>query len=100
MSFQRLKSFMPRSLYGRAALIVLVPIVTIILVVSIVFVQRLYENVTRQMTEAVAQEMRLIVSVFENGAQSLEEARAVAEPLGIAISEMGAPDADRRGWDH
>jgi hypothetical protein len=45
-----LKSYAPRSLMGRAALILLLPIVTIQLVVGVVFIQRHYENVTRQMT--------------------------------------------------
>ena len=59
---QFLKRFMPRSLFGRAALILLVPIGTILLVMSIVFIQRLYEDVTRQMTEGVANEIVLILS--------------------------------------
>ena len=49
----RLKSFLPRSLYGRAALILILPIVTIQLVVSINFIQRHFEGVTRQMTRGV-----------------------------------------------
>jgi two-component system, OmpR family, osmolarity sensor histidine kinase EnvZ len=47
-----LKSFLPRGLYGRAALILIVPIVTIQLVVSLAFIQRHFEGVTRQMTRA------------------------------------------------
>jgi two-component system, OmpR family, osmolarity sensor histidine kinase EnvZ len=47
----------PRGLYGRAALILVVPIVTIQLVVSIMFIQRHYEAVTRQMTESIVLEI-------------------------------------------
>ena len=45
-----LKPFLPRGLYWRAALIVFVPVLTILLVVSLAFIQRHYEGVTRQMT--------------------------------------------------
>ena len=35
-----LKPFLPRSLFGRAALILIVPTVTIQLIVSVAFIQR------------------------------------------------------------
>ena len=54
----RPRSILPRGLYGRALLILVVPIVTIQLVVSIAFIQRHFEAVTRQMTEGVLIEMR------------------------------------------
>lgn len=55
-----LKSIMPRGLYGRAALILIVPIVTIQLVVSITFIQRHFEKVTRQLTQGAVAELRLL----------------------------------------
>jgi two-component system, OmpR family, osmolarity sensor histidine kinase EnvZ len=80
-------SFLPRSLYGRAALILIVPIVTIQLVVSITFIQRHFERVTEQMTESVAREIRLLRSEVDS-ASSLDEAQArmaaMTWPLGIA----------------
>ncbi|MCA0205142.1 MAG: two-component sensor histidine kinase [Proteobacteria bacterium] len=45
-----LKPIFPRGLYWRAALIVFVPVTTILLVVSLSFIQRHYDGVTRQMT--------------------------------------------------
>ena len=62
MSFQWLKRFMPRSLYGRAALILILPVVTVQLVVSIVFIKRHFEGVTEQMTRVAALEVRLILN--------------------------------------
>ena len=44
MIVRGLKDWMPRSLYWRAALILLVPVMTILLVVTVVFIQRLYED--------------------------------------------------------
>ena len=84
-----LKEWMPRSLYGRAALILLVPVMVILLVVTVVFIQRLYEGVTEQMTVSVAQEMRLILDRVERApdvTSALESALEVAAPLGIEIS--------------
>ncbi len=95
-----LKDWMPRSLYGRAALILLVPVMAILLVVTIVFVQRLYEGVTQQMTGAVAHEIHLILDRIETAPEDgiLIAAIEVATPLGIEITR-GAEDAvDRREW--
>ena len=58
----KLKSLLPRSLYGRAALILIVPIVVIQMVVSISFIQRHYEGVTRQMTRSILVELQYILA--------------------------------------
>ncbi len=52
---------MPRGLYGRAALIMLVPLVALQIVVSIVFIQRHFEDVTRQMTRGVVKDLELLI---------------------------------------
>ena len=61
-----IKRYLPRSLYGRAALILLVPIVTIQLVVSFAFIQRLYEDVTAQMTQNISVELQLLLDIVES----------------------------------
>ena len=93
----RLKDWMPTSLYWRATLILLVPVMTILLVVTVVVFQRLYEDVTRQMTMTVVQQVRLVVERLE-GEEDVAQALEIASPLGIEIS-TGAPlDRDRRAW--
>lgn len=57
MSFHWLKRYMPRSLYGRAALILLAPVVVLQLVVSFAFTQRQLVDVTTQMTLNVVREI-------------------------------------------
>lgn len=47
---RRLKMILPRSLYGRTALILIVPLIVVQVVLSVVFIQRHYERVTAQMT--------------------------------------------------
>lgn len=97
--FAWLKQFMPRGLYGRAALILLVPIVTLQLVVSVVFIQRHFNRITIQMTEAVVAEVSLIVSQI-NGAASLDgalmAAKGIAGPLDTQVALPAEPVITRR----
>ena len=78
-------SILPRGLYGRAALILIVPIVTIQLVVSITFIQRHFERVTEQMTESLAQELRFVLrEIAAEG--SLPDAQMRAAALAYAMA--------------
>jgi two-component system, OmpR family, osmolarity sensor histidine kinase EnvZ len=52
-----LKSILPRGLLGRAGLILLVPVLTILVVVWYVFIERHYDGVTRQMVGEFARSM-------------------------------------------
>jgi two-component system, OmpR family, osmolarity sensor histidine kinase EnvZ len=79
--FQRL---LPSGLYGRAALILIVPIVAIQLVFSTEFIQRHYEDVTGQMTQGVAIDLRYLLAEID-ASPTLEAARARVEPLGKAL---------------
>ncbi len=66
MSFLWLKRYMPRGIYGRAALILLLPVVIIQLVVTVLFAQRHFEGVTFQMTDTVLRELALVLEVVDN----------------------------------
>ncbi|WP_380051873.1 ATP-binding protein [Falsihalocynthiibacter sp. SS001] len=66
MKFRSLKDYMPRGLNGRATLILLLPVVVVQIVVSIVFVQRLYEDVTSQMTGNISIELRFLLDEINN----------------------------------
>ncbi|MCU0907360.1 MAG: ATP-binding protein [Rhodobacteraceae bacterium] len=101
MAESRIKRWLPRSLQGRAVLILVLPVVTIQLVVSIVFIQRHYEGVTRQMTRNVTQELAFLhdrLSVADSRAQARAVAADLGAPLGFDI-DLGAagPTADARG---
>ena len=62
MFFTWLKHYLPRSLYGRAALIMMLPVVVLQLVVMVVFTQRHFEDVTLQMSDTVVRELKLALS--------------------------------------
>lgn len=88
------KRYVPRSLYGRAALILLLPVVAIQLVVSVVFIQRLFEDVTEQMTGNVALELDHLAGIVQsapNADAAMAEAVPVARDLEIRIA---LPDPD------
>lgn len=63
---KKLKSIFPRSFFGRAVLIVVVPILVIQIVLSVVFVQRHYERVTQQMTGSVLDVVNALVAQIDS----------------------------------
>ena len=65
MPLPQLRSVLPRSLFGRALAILLVPIVVLQLVVGLVFFQRHYQRVTEQMTRSIALELAYAVDQIE-----------------------------------
>ena len=74
-----LKSLLPRGLFGRAALILVVPVVTIQLIVSVVFIQRHFEGVTRQMTTSVQIEISHLMQAVTSAPDRRFSARASRE---------------------
>ncbi|MCA3446063.1 MAG: HAMP domain-containing protein [Rhodobacter sp.] len=101
--FAFLRPFLPRGLYGRAALILIVPIVAIQLVVSLAFIQRHFEGVTRQMTQSLVIQIMFVLDEADRGgspAEAWARASGVAQPLEMTL-ELPAkwPDlTDRRAF--
>jgi two-component system osmolarity sensor histidine kinase EnvZ len=92
MILRWLKPYMPRGLYGRSALGVLVPVVTLLLVATIVIVQRHFEGVTEQLTRSMAREIELVRT---------DEDPEIARLLGISMSyvtEDALPPRNLRYW--
>jgi two-component system osmolarity sensor histidine kinase EnvZ len=101
MSFAWLKKFMPRSLYGRAALILILPVVVLQLAVSVVFVQRHFSGVTHQMTRNIIFELGFIFDQIETAptmVAGLANAGTSARPLGMEIDDLTQPIVDARVW--
>lgn len=103
MSFAWLKRYMPRSLYGRAALILLLPMITVQLAVSVVFIQRHYAGVTEQMAGTMALELQFVTQTIAaqpdlDAAQNAAEAVGAALDLAVRLPASGEPDVDSRVW--
>ncbi|WP_425080562.1 ATP-binding protein [Ruegeria arenilitoris] len=88
MSALWLKHYMPRSLYARAALILVLPVVVVLLVVGIAFLQKHLEDVTAQMTRAASREVMLITEVMEE-TETQQQAMAAVR-LDLQALEMKA----------
>ncbi len=98
------RSILPRSLFGRALLILMVPIVVLQLVVGFLFFQRHYQRVTDQMTRGVAMELSYAADRIDRTGDPAEVARILADlqgPLNLRLSyEPGATvtPSVRRDW--
>lgn len=95
MTFDWLKHYMPRSLYGRAALILILPVVMLQLLVFVVFIQRHFEGVTRQMTITVARELTLVLETIGDApdrATALNDLEMITGALRMGV-EFVSPDA-------
>jgi len=57
--------WLPKGLFGRALLILLVPVLLIQITVTLVFIERHLDGVTRQMSATIARELRSFASVVE-----------------------------------
>lgn len=77
------RSILPRSLFGRALTILLVPIIVLQLVVGLVFFQRHYLRVSEQLTRSVAYELALAVKTVD---AAPDPASATAR-----LTELGLP---------
>ncbi|MDB5660252.1 MAG: signal transduction kinase protein [Cypionkella sp.] len=102
---RRLKPFLPRSLFGRAALILVLPVVVVQLIVSVAFIQRHFDGVTRQMTGGVSIEIRYIrarIDAVATPAQAqalaLDLTRGLDLGLEFPLADSEVPTADSRAW--
>ena len=94
-----LKSFMPKGLYARALLIIIVPMVVLQSVVAFVFMERHWSLVTQRLSSAVVQDIAALIEVYRIYPQDPDRAqiRKIAqEKLGLVVdflpvSEMPAP---------
>ncbi len=96
MRLFRVKRYLPRSLYGRAALILFVPVVALQVVVSFSFIQRHFEGVTEQMTRNVALELHYLLSLIDaapTGAGALDVVASAAGPLAFELGLPSEPPA-------
>ena len=98
MNLRWIKNAMPRGIYARAALILVFPVVFLQLLVSVVFIQRHFDGVTRLMTSAVNIDLQFLIDTT-NAAETPDAARSALATLGEALqirTALPAPDAPVR----
>jgi len=89
MGFAWLKRYMPRTLYGRAAAIIVVPIFVVQFLISFEFIQRFYDDVTVRMTQNAILglfEVHRLVDTAASPEAGLAAAALMAVPLGMDVS--------------
>lgn len=104
MFFGWLKQYMPRSLYARAVLILLLPVVALQLVATVLFLTRHFEDVTDQMATAVARELILVLDIVDDASDGGSVATDVVEQAGqlaltaVPVSTDAVPPQSQRAW--
>lgn len=94
MFMRTIKNAMPRGIYARAALILVLPVVTLQLLVSVVFIQRHFDGVTRSMTNAMAIELRFLqerVNAADNLAEAQQSLSLVTDGLELTTALPAPP---------
>ncbi|MFK7751065.1 MAG: ATP-binding protein [Sedimentitalea sp.] len=89
-----LRRFIPHSLYGLSAAVLIVPITLVQLIVSISFVQRVYEDITRQMTRNMVFEINLLQDSFLAG----QDIARYREALALEVEIGTGPSQERRAF--
>jgi len=96
---QAFKDWMPKGLYARALLIIIVPMVILQSVIAFVFMERHWNTVTRRLSTAVVQDIAALIDVYKMYPQDKDHAilRGIAQNrLGLVVdflpvSDMPAP---------
>ena len=93
---QRVQELMPKGLYARALLIIIVPMVILQSVVAFVFMERHWNTVTRRLSAAVVQDIAALIEVYKAYPQDKRPRRssAASRRSGSAWWSISCPPAD------
>jgi two-component system osmolarity sensor histidine kinase EnvZ len=86
--------YMPTGLYARSLIIIIAPVVILQSVVTVVFMERHWQLVTKRLSEAVVQDVAAITAMVEErpaGADKSDIVRIAREHLGLNVSIL-APE--------
>jgi two-component system osmolarity sensor histidine kinase EnvZ len=97
---QSFKDWMPKGLYARALLIIIVPMVILQSVVAFVFMERHWSTVTRRLSTAVVQDIASLIDVYKMYPQDKDRAilRGIAQNrMGLVVDFLPASDMPAPG---
>src|SRR4051812_37912860 len=92
---QSFKNFMPKGLYARALLIMIVPMVVLQSVVAFVFMERHWNTVTRRLSAAVVQDIAGLIDVYNGYPQDKDRAqlkRIAQQRLNLVVDFLPVGD--------
>jgi two-component system osmolarity sensor histidine kinase EnvZ len=90
-----LRGVMPKGLYARSLLIIIVPMVVLQSVVAFMFMERHWNLVTRYLSAAVTQEIAMLIDVYKTYPQDADRAqlrRIAQERLGLVVDFLPASE--------
>ena len=96
--FGWLKPYMPRGIYGRGLLILVLPVVTLLLVVSVVFIQRHFEDASETMSRNMARDVNLSLMLQGDAAEAVVDETLDLEIAPVPATAVPASD-ERRFYD-
>ena len=88
LSTPRYKKYLPRGMFGRSVMILIVPVAILQIVVALVFIERHWTGVTRQLAVEFSNEMNMVATVVETESDPLERElllMTASESLGYKI---------------
>jgi two-component system osmolarity sensor histidine kinase EnvZ len=94
------KNFMPKGLYARALLIMIVPMVVLQSVVAFVFMERHWNTVTRRLSQSVVQDIAGLIDVYKAYPQDKDRAqirRIAQQRLGLVVDFLPVGDLPAPG---
>ena len=95
---RRIKRMLPATLFGRALLIMVLPTVLVQLVAIYMFYERHWDSVVRNMSSALAGEVRVLVDAYSqadarsDGRKKLKKVVALGDMMGIGVWVDGGRD--------
>jgi two-component system, OmpR family, osmolarity sensor histidine kinase EnvZ len=95
-----IKGFLPKGLYARSLLIVIVPVVLLQSVIAYAFMERHWQTVTNRLSAAVASDIAALVDIYESYPQeqeSLRLTRIAEKRLGLDVDILPAEPLPRVG---
>ena len=73
MKYLKLKKYLPRSFFGRALLIIILPIIILEAIIGFAFIQRYFEQVTTQLAKSTVLQMNYVLDRYENTQNGAKE---------------------------
>ena len=98
-----IKALMPKGLYARSLLIIIVPMVVLQSVVAFLFMERHWNLVTTYLSSAVTQEIATLIDAYKTFPQDPDHAqlkRIAQDRLGLVVDFSPARNCRRQGRNH